>query len=113
MGNAPLTPGQIVFNEQQAAHEAYLHRLAVGFDQFINVATDGLPDETISSRAQRLSSHGNEFAMLLTRALDELQPSHGRTAEAGDLERAQAMVATEEKALDVTVTTTIQSQPPG
>jgi hypothetical protein len=111
MSNTPLTPGQIVFNEQQAAHEAYLHRLAVGFDQFMNVATDGLPDETISSRAQRLSSQGNEFAMLLTRALDELQPSHGRTAEAGDLERAQAVVATEEQALGTTVVTTTVTTP--
>jgi hypothetical protein len=108
--NAPLTPGQIAFNAQQAAHEGYIRRVLVAFDQFTNTATGGLPDETISARAQRLSAQGNEFAMLLTRALDELQPSHGRTAEAGDLERAQAVVAVEQAALGATVITTTISQ---
>lgn len=112
MSNTPLTPGQIAFNEQQAAHEEYLHRVAVGFDQFMNVATGGLPDETISSRAQRLSAQGNEFALLLTRALDELQPSHGRTAEAGDLERAQVVVTTEEKALQTGTATIVTNAKP-
>ncbi len=109
--NAPLTPGQIAFNQQQAAHEDYLRRVLVAFDEFSNVATGGLPDETISARAQRLSAQGNEFAMLLTRALDELQPSHGRTAEAGDLQRAETVVAVEQAALGTTVTTTTVTTP--
>ena len=109
--NLVLTPGQIAFNEQQAAHEDYLRRVLVAFDQFTNVATGGLPDETISSRAQRLSAQGNEFAMLLTRALDELQPSHGRTAEAGDLQRSEAVVAVEKAALGTVTTTTTTTIP--
>ncbi len=98
--NQPLTPEQVAKQELQAAHEGYLHKVAVGFDQFMNVTTGGLPDETISSRAQRLAGNGNEFAKLLTHGLDLIQKDHGRKAEAGDLERADAVQSTEKQALD-------------
>jgi hypothetical protein len=100
--NAPLTPQQITTAEIQAAHEGYFRRVIVDFDQFVNVATDGLPGETISSRAQRGADAGNEFAKLLTHGLDLIQKSHGREAEAGDLIRAEDVEATEDKALGET-----------
>ena len=94
-----LTPEQIAIAEQRAAHEGYLHRVAVGFDQFVNTMAAGNPDETISSRAQRLSDGGNEFAKLLTHGLDLLQKSHGRKAEAGDLVRAENVEGIEKETL--------------
>lgn len=97
--NQPLTPEQIAKQELQAAHEEYLHKVAVGFDQFMNTATGGDPDETISSRAQRDADAGNEFAKLLTHGLDLIQKDHGRKAEAGDLERAQTVEGIESQTL--------------
>jgi hypothetical protein len=97
--NAPLTPEQIQQAETNALHEGYLHRVAVGFDQWMNDVAGGQPDETISSRAQRLADQGNEFAKLLTHGLDLIQQQHGRKAEAGDDARAKQVAATEEKAL--------------
>ena len=97
--NAPLTPEQIQQAELNATHHDYLMRVLVGADEFTNVAAGGNLDETISARAQRLSDAGNEFAKLLTRGLDELQPQHGRKAEAGQLAQGEAIVGVEEKAL--------------
>jgi hypothetical protein len=97
--NQPLTPAQVAQAELQAAHEGYLHKVAVGFDQFMNTATGGNPDETISSRSQRLADGGNEFAKLLTHGLDVIQKDHGRKAEAGDLERANTVEGIESESL--------------
>jgi hypothetical protein len=99
MSETPLTPEQIAANEEQAAHENYLHRLLVGLDQFLNVATAGKPDETISARSQRLAAAGNPFGKFMSWWLAKLQPNHGERAEAGDLERAIQIVQLERKAL--------------
>ena len=57
-GIAPLTPQQAAAQEQKAAAEAYPKRLLIALDMFINVLTDGDPDETISSRAARAAQQG-------------------------------------------------------
>ena len=95
-----LTPAQIAAAEEQAGHEAYLHRLLVGLDQFMNVAADGDPDETISARSQRLASKGNRFGTFMIWWLDKIQKNHGQQAEAGDLERATAITELEQEALE-------------
>ena len=89
--DTPLTPEQVALQEQQTLHEDYLHRLAVSCDQFMNVVTDGLPDETISSRAQRMSEQGNEFATLLIKVLDIIEKQHGEKAQVGDATRAEVV----------------------
>jgi hypothetical protein len=81
----PLTPAQIAAQEQQAAHEKYLMRALVGFDQFVNVLTDGDPDETISARASRAAQKGKGWGVELSRMLDVFQRDHGAKAQAGDL----------------------------
>ena len=100
--DTPLTPEQIAQAEKNAAHHSYVLRVLVGADQFANDLSGGKLDETISSRAQRLADGGNEFAKLITKALDDIQSQHGRKAEAGDLERAQDVGNTEKKALGET-----------
>jgi hypothetical protein len=92
----PLTPAQTAQQEQQTAHEKYIHRFLVGFDQFMNVITDGDPDETISSRAARAAEKGKTWGVELSKFLNLFQPDHGAKAEAGDLERAQAIVNLED-----------------
>lgn len=103
----PLTPGEVVFNENQARHEGYVHRVLVAFDIFCNVAFwFGLEDETISSHTRRINDNPYEHnrfarsvAKILNLFLDCIQENHGARAEAGDLERAIRIVDTERKAL--------------
>jgi hypothetical protein len=97
--DVPLTPEQIQLQESRAAKEGFVHRTLVAFDQFWNVATGGLPDETISSRAERDAIKGAFLGKLLTHGLDLIQKQHGEKAEAGDLERSLAVAATEQQAL--------------
>jgi hypothetical protein len=92
----PLTSDQVAQQEAQAAHEAYIRRLLVGFDQFMNVVTDGDPDETISSRAARAAEKGKPWGVAMSKFLDVFQKDHGAKAQAGDLERAQAVVELEQ-----------------
>jgi len=92
----PLNPQQTATEESQAAHEAYIHRFLVGFDQFMNVVTDGDPDETISSRAARAAEKGKKWGVDLSKFLNLFQKDHGADAQAGDLERAQAVATLEE-----------------
>lgn len=97
--NQRLTSDEIAAAEVKATHHSYVARVLVGVDEWLNVATGGSLDETISARAQRLSDSGNEFAKLLTHGLDLIQKQHGRKAEAGQLAQAEAVEKTEEKAL--------------
>jgi len=104
MADAALTPEQIALQEARAGREGYIHRVLVAFDQFWNVAgTGGLPDETISAHTRRVVDDPNAkhklLAKVLNHLLDDIQPNHGAKAEAGDLERAQTVEATETKAL--------------
>ena len=93
----PLTPAQTAQEETQAAHEAYLHRFLVGFDQFMNVVTDGDPDETISSRSARAALRGKKWGIAMSKFLDKFQNDHGADAMSGDLERAEAVEKLEEQ----------------
>ena len=106
MADAQLTPAQLQDAETRAAHEGYIHRVLVGFDQFWNVVFGGQPDETISSRVRRISDDSESkhklLAVVLNHALNLFQANHGALAEAGDLERAQTVEATEKQALDAT-----------
>lgn len=103
-----LTPEQIQAAEAKAAKEGYIHRDLVALDQDINVDTGGLPDETISSRVRRISdSHpgfswnpGVWLAKALNAGLNAIQADHGQHAQAGDLERAEAVEKVERQALD-------------
>ncbi|MGH9684794.1 MAG: hypothetical protein ACRD4S_14425 [Candidatus Acidiferrales bacterium] len=101
-GITPLTPEQIAEQEAKAGREKYLHRALVGFDQFVNVLTDGDPDETISSRAARAAEAGKLWGVELSKLLDVFQADHGVKAQAGDIERAEKVEA--EEALEIGAT---------
>lgn len=90
-GITPLTPSQLVTNEQQAKQEGYVKRVLIGFDQFANVVLNGHPDETISSRSARAATQGKLWGKTMSKFLDLFQKDHGATAEAGDLERAETV----------------------
>ena len=100
-GIAPLTPQQAVAQEQKAAAEAYPKRLLIALDMFINVLTDGDPDETISSRAARAAQQGKGWGIEMSKFLDLFQKDHGAKAQAGDTVRAEDVVATEQASGDL------------
>lgn len=109
MPDTPLTPEQIAEAQYNASKDGYLHRDLVALDQDINVDAGGLPDETISSRVRRVSDAHPEYrgwnpgvwlAKALNAGLNLIQANHGAKAQAGDLERADEVQATEEKALE-------------
>lgn len=95
-----LTPLQVSQQESSTLREGYVHRVLVAFDDFWNVVGDGLPDQTISSRAQIDATTKHALAAkVLVWALDKLQPQHGEKAEAGDLERAKVVEQVEQATL--------------
>jgi hypothetical protein len=96
-GVTPLTSAQAQVEEQQAAKEKYLHRMLVGLDQFMNVVTDGDPDETISSRAARAAEKGKPWGIEMSKFLDLFQKDHGPCAQSGDIERAETVVQLEDQ----------------
>lgn len=104
-----LTPGQIQVAEKNAAGESYPRKVLVALDQDVNVDTGGLPDETISSRVRRVSdahprwgwNPGVWLAKALNAGLNVIQGNHGQKAQAGDLERAETVEATEDQALGI------------
>lgn len=91
----PLDPAQTTVQEDQTAHERYVHRVLVGLDQFLNVLTDGDPDETISSRAARAAEKKKPWGVALSKFLNLFQHDHGAKAQAGDFERAEAVAKLE------------------
>jgi hypothetical protein len=95
-GITPLTPGELALQEAQAEKEAYLRRALIGLDMFINVLTDGDPDETISSRSARAAEKGKPWGVFMAKFLDVFQHDHGAKAQAGDVARAQAEIAAED-----------------
>lgn len=97
----PLTPEQTAQTEAKVAKEGYVHRDLVALDQAANVVTGGLPDETISSRAARASRQGKLWGRALSRFLNLFGKDHGAKAQAGDIERAEAVVAVEKSSGDV------------
>ncbi len=95
-GITPLTPAQVAKQEAQAEKEDYLKRALIGLDTFINVLTDGDPDETISSRSARAAERGKKWGVILSKFLDIFQKDHGAKAQAGDVARAQTVLSAEE-----------------
>lgn len=92
----PLSPVQEEHQKSQAAHEGYVHRVLVGLDMEANIIADGMPDETISSRASRDAVEGKPFGKVISEVLDVFQHNHGAKAQAGDLERAEVVTKVEE-----------------
>jgi hypothetical protein len=87
----PLTPEQVAKQEAQASKEGYLHKDLVGLDQFANVLSGGNPDETISSRSARAAEQGKTWGVVMSKFLNLFQRDHGPKAQAGDVERAEAV----------------------
>ena len=58
------------------ANPAKAWRIAIGFDQLVNVAANGHEDETLSSRAARARDSGRRWGCVLCRLLDALDPGH-------------------------------------
>lgn len=98
-GGPALTPAEIAEYEQHADRESWAHKDLVAFDQFLNVITGGLPDETISARSQRLADAGNKFGKFMIWWLDKIQARHGQRAQAGDLARSEQVEDTEAESL--------------
>ena len=113
-GDTPLTPQQVADAEQNASHDSYPHEVAVAFDQLLNVASykllggKALPDETISAHVRRVSDDPSYRHAFIDHALNGIlnwiQDNHGAKAEAGDLQRAEQVVKTEEQALGAAAT---------
>jgi hypothetical protein len=101
----PLSPDQLAAQEQRALQEGYVHRVAVGLDDFVNIMLDGSPDETISSRMARWATEDaglkRDIGRKVSAALNLAQPDHGARAEAADLTRGLAVEAIELKAEQV------------
>ena len=95
-GVVPITPEQEAAQAARAAHEGYIHRALVGLDQFMNVLTDGDPDETISARSARAAEKGKPWGIAMSKFLDVFQKDHGPKAQSGDIERAQTVIDAED-----------------
>lgn len=93
----PLTPQQTAVQEAQTAKEGYAQREAVAVDIFVDETLDGPMDETISSRLSRAALAGKWWGKLGSRILNFFQRNHGPKAQSGDVERAKAVIALEEK----------------
>jgi hypothetical protein len=100
-GITPLTPAQTETAEVKASQEAYPKRLLIAIDMFMNVITDGDPDETISSRAARAAQQGKDWGIAMSKFLDLFQKDHGAKAQAGDVVRAEDVITTEEQSGDL------------
>jgi len=95
-GITPLNPAQVATEESQAAHENFIQRDLVALDVTANVLTGGEPDETISSRLAVDAEHHEIVGEIGSKILDVFQRDHGADAQAGDVERAEAVIATQE-----------------
>lgn len=51
-------------------------KLATAFDQLLNTAGNGDPDETVSSRAAKARMAGRRWGCVLCRVLDSLDTDH-------------------------------------
>ncbi len=100
--DTPLSDQQIATAEARAAQEGYIHRTLVGFDQFVASLLGIQNDQTISS-ATEIAAHKKvwyaAFAKALNDGLDLIQRSHGQKAQAGDITRAEEVIATDTQAL--------------
>ena len=53
-------------------------QIAIGYDQLANVALNGNPDETISSRADRAREEQRRWGCVLCKILDKIEKDHCR-----------------------------------
>jgi hypothetical protein len=95
-GIIPISPAEQAIQEVKSAHEGYVTRDLVAIDEAANVITGGLPDETISSRLARDAEEGHKLGIIGSKVLDLFEHNHGALAQAGDVERAQAVERIEE-----------------
>lgn len=51
-------------------------KIAIGYDQLVNVAANGSEDETVSSRAARARDEGRRWGCVLCKVLDWIDPNH-------------------------------------
>lgn len=97
-----LTPEDISAAQLRASKEGYVHRALVGFDQFVASLLGIENDQTISS-ATAIAAHKHvwyhAFAVALNDGLNVIQKNHGELAQAGDIERAKKVIATDTAAL--------------
>ena len=71
----------------------------IAIDVCLNVLFfDGLLGETISAHSARASQQGEWWGWWLSWGLDWIEPDHGAKAEQADLDRAEEVVETEDKA---------------
>lgn len=100
--DAPLTPQQVATDQAKDLREGYIHRVLVGFDQFIGSVIGLQNDQTISS-ATEIAAHKKVWyhaaAIALNDGLDLLQKSHGQQAQVGDITRAEEVIKTDTAAL--------------
>jgi hypothetical protein len=96
-GITPLTPEQVAIQEAQTAKEGFIKRDLIAVDICVNVLAAGHPDETISSRLARDAEQHKLVGEIGSKILDVFQHDHGPKAQAGDLERAEALVQIEKK----------------
>ncbi len=96
-GITPLTQAQFDAQKAAAAKENFAERDLVALDDAANVLTGGLPDETISTRLANDAEQGKTVGEIGSKILDVFQKDHGAKAEAGDTQRAEELLATEEK----------------
>lgn len=96
----PLTPQQTAKQEANVAKHNLLQRDAIALDDLGDtVLLGGENDETMSATFARwaYSKKGLKgfIGRTMSRGLNLFQPDHGAKAVAGDLERAEAVAATE------------------
>jgi hypothetical protein len=100
--DAPLTPQEQTKDAGQVAREGYIHRVLVGFDQFMGSVIGLQNDQTISS-ATEIAAHKKVWysaaAKALNDGLDVIQKSHGQQAQVGDIVRAEEVIKTDTAAL--------------
>lgn len=81
--------------------KAYLLRVLVAWDSFLNVVFLGTPDETISSRAALAWRAGRRWGCVLCRVLDWFQKDHCIDAIAADIARAEYLQQIEQFKADI------------
>ncbi len=101
----PLTPAEASQTDANVEKENYIERLPRALDVFLNEATGGQMDETISSRMARWDTEEtgirHEVGKVVSEGLDLLQTDHGAKAEEADKKRAEDVVATENATGDI------------
>jgi hypothetical protein len=76
-------------NVPQPDKTSYLVRVAIAFDEGVNVLCFGNLDETISARAGRAALHGKLWGKILAGALGFFFKNHCQLAELHDEQRAE------------------------